>query len=696
MKQIIFLLLLLVAETLQAQQSNPSFIITGTILNHENQPVQQATIHALKTGTTVTTSSKGKFSITLSVLPDTLHITHISYKPLSIPLTAATLPSSSPLSGVPEKGTNVVHRGGGELELVLEPSAAELETITINTGYQQVKPNEVNGSVTQVNNKLLNQQVGTNILKRLDAVTSGLSFMEGYGNGNAQNKTNISVRGLSTINGPLDPLIVVDNFIYEGSISNINPNDVESITVLKDAAAASIWGARAGNGVIVITTKKGRFNQKLKMEFNSTFLITQKPNLTATNEMAVEDVIDVEEFLFNKGYFNNAISQPYQPITPLTELLLKRRNGLISSADSATQVNALKNIDSKQLYEKYFYQEAVTQQYAINLKGGSDNLAWIVAGAYDKSIDHLSASFEKLNIRFSNTYRPVKKLLIDLSAYYTAAKSITGKTQYSNVTGIGGRYVPYTKLADENGNPLPVATQYRNSYTDTAGQGKLLNWKYYPLDDYKHNKGISRTDEMMASVGFSYQLFKPLRLELKYQFQQQRTNNEARSDLQSFNARNTINLFSQLDRSTGIVKYIVPLGDILELTNSTQQSQNIRAQMNFNKTWSNHNVSAMAGTGARETKSVGNGARYYGYKDDPLSYASVDYVNSYPTFITGSTATISGAYNLSNKLNRFVSFYANLSYAYKQRYSFSASARKDGSNIFGVNTNDKWKPLWSA
>jgi TonB-dependent SusC/RagA subfamily outer membrane receptor len=116
-------------------------------------------------------------------------------------------------------------------------------------------------------------------LASLNNITSGLSFTTGKSNGNSQNTTNISIRGLSTINGPLDPLIVLDNFIYEGNINNINPHDVENVTVLKDASAASIWGARAGNDVIVITTKRGKFNQPLRIGLNTNVIIAEKPNL---------------------------------------------------------------------------------------------------------------------------------------------------------------------------------------------------------------------------------------------------------------------------------------------------------------------------------------------------------------------------------------------------------------------------------
>jgi len=669
MRTLITIFLTLLTTTLNAQT------LTGTILNHENQPVPNATIKALRSGSTVSTNSKGAFSLRLSALPDTLHITHISYQSQYVNVTEVT---------------------GTVLALRLMPSAVNLEPVTINTGYQQLNPNEVTGSVTQLSNKDLNQQVGTNVLKRLEGITSGLTVNEGFGNGNAQNKTNITIRGLSTINGPLDPLIVLDNFIYEGSIANINPNDIETITVLKDAAAASIWGARAGNGVIVITTKKGRFSQKTKLEFNSTYIITQKPDLSTVPEMSIADYVQVEEFLFNKGYFNSNISQNYMALTPVVEVLLKRKNGLISAADSAQQINALTNTDSKQLYQKYGYRQAATQQYALNLRGGSNNLAWLIAAAYDKSIDHLSSTYDKLNIRFNNTYKPLKNLLIDVAVYYTASKSVTGKTSYTNATRINGRYVPYLQLADDTGNPLPVAHMYRDAYTDTAGAGKLLNWKYYPLDEHNHNKGTMRINEMVANLGFSYKFFNALQLDLKYQYQQQRGNNEALSGLESFNTPNIINLYSQLNRSTGIVNYIVPLGDILSLTNSKQHSHNLRAQAAYNKTFSKHQLSVMAGAEAREVKANANSFTYFGYKADPLSFTAVDAVTAFPTFVTGGTATITGDYGLSNTTNRFVSLYSNFSYNYNQRYTVFAGARKDGSNIFGVNTNDKWKPLWSV
>lgn len=668
MKQLTFFIFILLHTTTQSQT------VTGTVLNHENQPIPNSTITSAKSKTTVTSNSKGVFSILLSSFPDTLLITHISYRTASFAVTNTGIP----------------------IVIILQPLTIDLEPITINTGYQQLKPNETNGAIAQVNNKLLNQQAGTNILKRLEGITAGLSFNEGYTNGNAQSKTGISIRGLGTINGPLDPLIIVDNFIYEGNIANINPNDVESISVLKDAAAASIWGARAGNGVIVITTKKGSFNQKMKLEFSSSFIVTNKPGISAIPEMSSNEYIDVEEFLFNQGYFDATIAQKFMAFSPAVDVFNKRKTGLLSAADSAAQIDALKNINSRELYEKYVYSKAVTQQYSLNLRGGTTNLAWLLAAAYDKSSDHLSSSFDKLNLRFNNTYKPNKKLLINVSVYYTNSKSVAGKPAYSTVTSIVGRHVPYMQFVSPDGRPLPISTLYNKNYTDTAGAGKLLSWEYNPLEDYKHITNSTRTDELMATLGLNYSITNWLTLDLKYQYQSQNSVGESRAGVQSFDTRNTINLFSQLNYATGMVNYVVPIGDILRINNSTIKSQNARAQLQANKTWMNHQLTFLSGAEIREVLGNRNGSIYYGYNDDPLGFTVVDHVNRFPTFITGDYQRIGGPPSISATTNRFLSFYSNVAYSYRQRYTLNASARKDGSNLFGATTNDRWKPLWSA
>jgi len=571
------------------------------------------------------------------------------------------------------------------------------EVVVANTGYQSLKPNEINGSVVVIDNKTLNQQAGTNILKRLNNVTSGLLENIGKSNTNRQNNTNISIRGLNTINGPLDPLIVLDGFIYEGDINNINPNDVESVTVLKDASAASIWGSRAGNGVIVITTKKGEFNRKLQVSANANIIVSSKPDLFSLHQMTTGDYVDMEQYLFNQGYFDDQINYaPYLALTPGVQIFLNRRNEFISSSDSAKQIDALKQTDSRNDYNKYVYTNTVTQQYSINLNGGSSNNSYFASIAYDNNLSDLHATYKKLNIKIENTYRPLKNMQIGLNAYYTNSNAVTGMPGYNNpLATVNGRYVPYFKLADEQGNPTEFPRKYSNSYIDSVGMGKLLDWKYYPLDDYKHSETTTNLQELYATAVINYRASQSLGFELKYQYQIQQSGLEHLADIQSFEARDMINSFTQIDPATGVVNYIVPPGGIRTLSNSTTESSTLRGQLNFKNRWGRHSVNAIAGSEVRQTKGAEDTYTTYGYNSNPLTASNVDFVNSYPDFITGDYNSLFGSPYFSNTTYRFISFYGNAVYIFKDRYSLSASARKDGSNIFGAYTNDKWKPLWS-
>jgi len=657
--------------------AQPLHTIKGKVTDAESgTPVNHASVMLYSTTRTVITGDDGNFEIE-GKAGDTLEVSHVSYISRLIPIPA----------------TNNL------LSIKLEPASGLLEDVTINTGYQKLKPNEVNSSYVVIGNKMLNQQTGTNILDRLNGVTSSLLVNVGKSNRNPQNNTHISIRGLSTINGPLDPLIVVDNFIYNGDINNINPNDVESVTVLKDAAATSIWGARAGNGVIVISTKKGKFNQKIKLDFSSAIKITSKPDLYYQPQISSADYIDFQQYLFTQGFYDNLLTDYTHPaIPPAVQTFEDAKSGSISTADSASLINDMKNTDARAQFQKDFYRKGVSQQYALDLRGGSQNIAWIISGTYDKSVDNLRAQNNKTNIRFDNTYKPFKNLNISAGVYYTNSNSISGLPDYLSLISLNGnREVPYLNLAGKEGQSIPVPHYYDLNYISSVGNGHLLNWNYYPLDDYKHNSTKTNTEELLANAGINYHVIKGLDFNLLFQYQKQKVETSSLADTSSFYARNLINLYSQIDDITGNVNYIIPVGGVLNKYSSSISSYNFRGQLNFNKAFgAGHYVNAIAGIESREAMAEGSNAVYYGYNADPLTYTSnLDFYDYYPT-ITGDYATIPGTSALSETNNRFVSFFTNASYTYKDKYILSASARRDGSNIFGANTNNKWKPLWST
>ncbi|WP_205512399.1 SusC/RagA family TonB-linked outer membrane protein [Longitalea arenae] len=652
--------------------SRPPFIdVRGTVVNEKKEPVAGVTVTVKGTQKNTLTDSQGEFSLSTVENNAVLVFTHISMETFEISVSGKT-----------------------ELAISLKTKIRELSdvTVTVNTGYQQLPKERATGSFDVIDNKTFNQQVSTNILGRLEAISNGLT-VDRVTNPSGR----LMVRGLSTILGPKDPLIIVDNFPYEGDINNINPNDVENITVLKDAAASSIWGSRAGNGVIVITTKKSKLNQRLSIEFNSNLTVTDQPDLSYIKQISSADFIDAELFLFQNRYRFSDTSGVSRPLfSPVYEILFQRRRGTISAADSATQIDALRNIDIRNDFDRYLYRKAVNQQYSINMKGGSNNYSWFLSSGFDHNIDQLNAKYDRINLRFQNMFSPVKGLQIQAGIYYTQTDSKNGRPGYGNITSLNTGFIPpYTQLADEYGTPLRIYKDYRTPYIDTAGAGKLLDWTYTPLDDYRHNIITSKGSDALINLSANYEIIPGLSALVQYQYEKQQINSRNLYDEYSYTARNMVNRYSQIDAS-GKVTYIVPKGGILDLSSSVLQSSNVRAQLNYTKNWNKHAFAGILGAELRELNTTESRNRLYGYNDNTLTFGMVDYTRTYPEYISKNSSFIQQNDGLLDKTNRFVSVFSNIAYTYLSKYTISASVRRDGSNLYGANINDKWKPLWSV
>ncbi|WP_461791635.1 SusC/RagA family TonB-linked outer membrane protein [Pedobacter sp.] len=645
--------------------------LTGKITGIDGEAVR-ATIRSIRNGMSLS-QPDGQYSLDLKALPDTLTFSAVGYITLKKIVTKM-----------------------GNLDLKMTPNVQALNEVVVQTGYQTLKPNEINGTVSVISEQALQSTTGTNILDRILNQSSGLLLNTGKTPGNPQNRTNISIRGLGTIDGPLDPLIVLDGFIYEGDINNINPNDIENVSILKDASASSIWGARAGNGVIVITSKKGRLNQPPQIGFNANALVETLPDLFAVSQMDTRDYIGIERMLFDQGYFSDQASRfPFRALPPAVELMLQNRLGNITNEQLTAKLDYLFTQDSRQNYLDAFYTHAITEQYGLNLKGGGGNNSYYISAGYDRSLSETFAKNNRLNLKLANDFRFGNKLVLSTLASYTANNSRSGRPAYNSIT-TASRNPIYLSFRDENGNAIPLDRFYRGAYTDTAARGKLLDWKYYPLENHNYEYQTTNRQEFFASGTLKYKLTNFLQLDLGFQHQQQRLENLAHAEPESYAARNLTNTYSQFNYTTQIVRYIVPVGGTLSTRFSDVASSTARTQLNLDKKLGVHAINAILGAEGRNVNNSGDGNNRFGYYEDPLSFTDVDIVTRYPEFLTKSTSAIGGSASMSSTRQRFLSFYGNLSYSYMGRYHLSASARKDGSNIFGANTNDRWKPLWSA
>jgi len=652
--------------------------VTGRVTDSLGFPLVSATVTNKNSGKSVITNNNGEFSI-VAEYGDKITITYIGYRLFTF--------------------TTV----GNERfqHVILYLSSNKLNEVLVSNGYQTLSQERSTGSFSKISGQLLEREVSTDIISRLDGIAPATFFDKRVRSISPLNS--ISIRGISTLFGNATPLLIVDNFPYEGDPENINPNDVESITILKDAAAASIWGARAGNGVIVITTKKGKFNQPLRITMNSSITTADKPDLFYFRQMSSSDFIDVEEMLFAKGFYKSTLnSSRHPPVSPVVDILSREQSGALTADQANTQINALRGLDVRNDFEKYIYRRPLNQQYAFSMNGGGENTSYQFSAGYDNNLGNMLANqYDRLTLRSANTFRLFKHLELSTALTYTLSHTSAGNTTspfgYGQVVPSGkSTLYPYAQLANAQGNLLPIAKDYRLGYTDTAGQGKLLNWNYNPIQEARLADNKTKASDILLNLGLKYDLSSDLSAEVKYQYEGTSTAGSQYNSPDSYYSRNLINRFTQVS-GTSVVN-IIPPGGILDLANSDLDADKIRGQLNYSHTWKReHQLSAIAGIEVSQTHTTSNSNRTYGYNADILTYSNVDYVNAYPIYgnLSGPDY-IPANTSFGDQTNRFVSYYANAAYTYKQRYTLSASARKDESNLFGVNANQKGVPLWSS
>ncbi|QEM03127.1 SusC/RagA family TonB-linked outer membrane protein [Mucilaginibacter rubeus] len=655
----------------QRQIEKQRFPVKGKVTDGNGAPLPGATVKVKGGPVLATADSNGEFQITNVADSTVLQVSFVGYVTKDIVVSNANY-----------------------LTISLENSSNQLnEVAVVSTGYQNIPKERVTGSFAQPIKSEFDMRVSTDVLSKLSGITSGVLF-------NANSTTaksgqlDINVRGRSTIFANDQPLIVVDNFPYSGNINDINPNDVENVTILKDAASASIWGVRAGNGVIVITTKRGKIDQPLKVGFNSNVTITNKPDLNYNpNQLSSSSYIQLEKYLFSNGYYDANLTDVtnYPVISPVVRLLAQQRSGAISVAALNTQINGLSNLTKNDELNKYFYQRSVNQQYAANFSGGSKHTVYYFSIGYDKNIPSIKGnSYERITLNSQNTFSPVKNLEINVGLNVVQDKSKIDNTlnQFSN------RLFPYSQIADAQGQPLAIPIDFDQTFTNATSSKGFLDWSYYPLNELEKPDNVTKNLDLRFSPGLKYTFWPGLSAEIKYQYQRTNLQNRDYESQDTYYVRNLINQFSILNN--GMVSgYNIPLGGILALTNGNVISNNLRGQINYNVKWGNNAIVALLGTEFSQTSVENNSSSLYGYNDELSTFTNVNSLNSFPTNPSGGFSAINSGLGITGTLDRFRSSFANIAYTYKDRYTATASARIDGSNYFGVSTNQKSVPLWS-
>lgn len=654
--------------------------IRGRVIDSLGNPLANASVAVKGKPLKVPTDVNGYFSIVASE-GDILQVNFLGYIPRDINIRL-------PLS---------------DIQLHVNPQEIN-EILVVNTGYQTLPKERTAGSFETIDNELLNRSISTNLFERLENVTNGL-----YTSQNDVGPDKYLIRGRSTILADAKPLIILDNFPFDGNLEDINPNDVENVTILKDASASSIWGARAGNGVIVVTTKKGKAGTQ-RISITSNITVNKKPDLYSLPRISSSDYIDIEQQLYELGYYQadeNMHQDGYlfPPFTPVIQLLRQHKNNpTLTESELRLAIDAYRNYDVRRDLEKYFYRNSVIQQHALNVSGGTEKANYYISAGYDKDkMSLIGDERDRITIRSQNEFHLSKKFTIDMGLNFMQSNNTSG-----NNLGIGmqsGSFkslYPYAKLVDGDGNGLPIYWNYTKDFIDDAQSKGLLNWEYSPLDEIDRREYKNRTRQVVANTGARYNLMDGLALNFRYQllYTDNLVNNHYNKD--AYYVRDVVNRFSNLNNNGNVTRPI-PMGDIIKKDNSTSVSQQGRVQLNYDKIWADkHEVNAIAGWEIKELKSTGNTNSYFGYsKKGSTNTTGLNYNQQYPQYQYGIlapyvTERIPASWSISGAIDRYVSYFSNATYGYLSRYYLSGSTRVDASNLFGVKTNQKQVPLWSV
>ncbi|MNG65996.1 TonB-dependent Receptor Plug Domain protein [compost metagenome] len=680
----------------EAAAAMQQLVIRGRVVNEHLENLSGASIRVVQSDMTTTTGKDGTFSLRVPDRDAMILVSYVGYEPLTLK----------------------VKESMGLIQLTPSLSTLEGVDVTVSTGYQTISKERATGSFSQVGQSVLGKRPTSNLSSALQGTVAGMQAKE-----NEDGSVNFLIRGNSTLYADSKPLIVVDGFpISSSNFSDINPNDVESVTVLKDAAAASIWGARAANGVIVIVTKKAKTDNRLTIQGSAFSRISRRPDLNYILTQAnSSDQVAYER----KAYENNWAFYPYansfgditNSLTLAQEALYANQYGTMSTADMNAELDRLSKIDNRGQLRDLLTQRAVLNQYNVNLQAGNERIRNYTSVLYENSKGSFQKNgYDRFNLNFNNDFNITSFLKFNLGANLQYKKQQYGGATIAEIEELS----PYELLLNQDGSYGVNLKDYNREQLGLIPTGKFTysDWSYNLLREVR---GRDFTDERInarVQTGLNLKIIPGLTFDTKFQYERNKIDRERIYGESTFYVRSLINRKTQYDDDTKTVgKAYIPKGGILrrgmlqyedgfnaeELGQEDIQSFVFRNQLNFDRVFgSDHHISAIGGMEMSQYLTKGTiNPTVYGYYGDKLQATTPPYgygssVDQFTDF-EGSPTTIPGGNTTFRwQKNKFISLYGNAAYTYLSRYTLSGSIRSDASNFITDDPKLRWSPLWSV
>ena len=619
------------------------------------------------------------------------------------------------LKGVPENATVFISNIGyetqeiklnkrKELTIRMAIKANELKdlTVTFNSGYQILSKDRATGSFGKPDMQVYKERTGTmDVIGRLDGLVPGLTVnptvYNANSNGNGVTTQSALIRGKTTVQLGTEPLYVV-NGVPTADFSSVNPDDIADVTVLKDAAAAAIWGARAANGVIVLTTKEGIKNQRLAVSYSGFINFQGKPDFGYTHYLnspqfiqAAKETFDPTDFPWSTLYSS--------PLAPHDVILYNQYRGLISTDQANKSLDSLASINNLQQIKDIFYRNAVTTNHTISASGGNNIYSFYASLGYTDVISNTPGQKNNTyRVNVTQNVNPSRNIKISLNT--EMSDNVTSSKNYPSVPNT---FLPYQLFKDASGKSISMpfilgwSDSLRQDYQARSG----VNLDYNPIDEinYAHNSSNNLSFNVTANVGIH--LWKGLGFQGTYGYLKAPGSSIYYEDSKSKDLREQLLSLTVAPTIGSTPIYYYPTtGGQYTTNNSDQRNWTVRNQLVYAATprGGKDVLNLQVGQDAQENQNILSTTTVLGYDEQLNTYPVLDYAtlrNGIFGTILGYGGLYSQPYQYSMSLTRFTSYFALGSYTLNHKYSLDLSWRQDHSNLFGHDQSTQNKPIWS-
>ena len=691
----IFLLLLLTFDS-KAQNIN----IQGTVKSATGESLIGATVRVKGVLKGTVTDAKGAFSLEAVSAQSTISVTMIGFVSKEVP-------------------------AARNLNITLAEDAVALQDVVV-TGFQQIDKGKFTGSAVTLKVDEVKIDGLPDVSRMLEGRAAGVSIQNVSGTFGAAPK--IRIRGATSLNGDNKPLWVVDGVVLEdivnisndqlssgdpttllgSAVAGLNPNDIETFDILKDAAAAALYGARAMNGVIVITTKKGK-SGNLSISYSGNFSTQLKPSYKNFNIMNSAEQMSVLGELERKGYLNsNILDKPdFGVYGKYYSLLVGKDDGTfgIPNTPEAKKQFLLKYANANTDWFDVLFKNNFLQEHSVSVSFGTD-----------KSQSYFSTSFlsdngwsvaDKVNrytLNFRNNYKLSDKVQFGFSTLSSLRRQNAPGSlsrQSNPVDGTYGR--------DFDINPFSYALNTSRTLTafDENGNREYFRRNFAPfniLTELENNKIQLNLADIRLQGDITYKITPAIQYDFMGALRYIKTGREhmITEDANMANAYRAAStstiakankfLYTDPDNPDAYPVIVLPRGGFYNRAEDEMSFYNVRNNFRYNKTFfEKHAVNALVGQEVKFTNRQSFNNTGYGYQYGQGGVPFVDY-----RILKQTIESNFPYYEMGKTFDRFAAFYASLGYTLNDKYNFTAYARYDGSNRFGKSNIGRWLPTWTV